>query len=416
MRVPDTLLHNSFLTTYSKTRQSLGEIQLQLTTQSKVNKPSDNPLSNSRIMRMQNQLSTIASYQSNIGYAKSIVNNGIIAMESMQSEIKNLQVKLAELNTPVAGDDLQLYAESIGASIDILLELANTDFNGQYTFAGTESNTKPFSYDAANNKIIANAEHLGGDRVVKISSSITQKFNTSGKELFQSVFSQSGNLDSTAAIGTVASYSNKIYDAEANEYSLDLNYTKTADNTYELSYTLTDADSNIVETKTVSDLKFNSETGDFESLEGEPFGEIHIQNSENKIDFMLDVSKLNENENSTSFRGSLNQKADIFNTLLVIKEGLENGEKPTEEQMKIVNEFNKHILNQLSTAGGISNKLDSTENVLFNQEIELSSLLSAEKDVDVAKALLELESAQYTLDMSYKISSLILPKSLLDYF
>ena len=60
--------------------------------------------------------------------------------------------------------------------------------------------------------------------------------------------------------------------------------------------------------------------------------------------------------------------------------------------------------------------LQSTEEILINKEVELSGLISLEKDVDVAQALLELESAQYTLDISYKISSMILPKSLMDFF
>ena len=81
----------------------------------------------------------------------------------------------------------------------------------------------------------------------------------------------------------------------------------------------------------------------------------------------------------------------------------------------MINDFNQHLLNNLSKAGGISNKLQSTEEILFNNEMEVAELLSLEKNVDIAKALIELESAQYTLDVSYQISSMILPKSLLDY-
>jgi flagellin-like hook-associated protein FlgL len=66
-------------------------------------------------------------------------------------------------------------------------------------------------------------------------------------------------------------------------------------------------------------------------------------------------------------------------------------------------------------AGGISNKLQATEDILFNREIETLELLSLEKDVDMERAIIDLQTAQYTLDVSYHISSMILPKSLLDY-
>ena len=80
MRVPDSLLTNSFMTTYNKSKSRLADIQIKLATQSKINKPSDNPLSNSRIMGMQNQLNTIETYKSNVSYATSILNDSIIAM------------------------------------------------------------------------------------------------------------------------------------------------------------------------------------------------------------------------------------------------------------------------------------------------------------------------------------------------
>ncbi len=415
MRVPDSLLQNNFIFNLNRSRRNLADIQTQLATQSKVNKPSDNPLSNSRIMRIQDQLSTIYTYKSNISYAKSVISDAIISMEAMHNEMQNIQVKLTELNSGTIGDNLQTFADSVGASLDILLELANTEFNGQYNFAGTENNSKPFYYDEVNNRVVANSDHLGGDRTVKISSGITQKFNVTGKELFQSVFTQNGNLDSTAAIGSNQTDLSKIYDAEGNEYTLNLTYTKTAENTYELNYSILDSDSNEIENQTISDLTFNSETGKFQSLDGQSFGEIHIQNTNNKIDFVIDVSSLSESDSASKLNGRLNQKADIFNTLISIREKLLNGEKPSADQVEMVNEFSQYLLDKTSMAGGISNKLQATEDILFNREIETLELLSLEKDVDMERAIIDLQTAQYTLDVSYHISSMILPKSLLDY-
>ena len=316
---------------------------------------------------------------------------------------------LTQLNSPIVDDNLQTFADSVGSSLDILLELANSEFNGQYNFGGTENGTKPFYYDEVNNRVVQNSSYIGGDRVVKISSGITQKFNINGQELFQSVFSQSGNLDSSAAIGTNQTNSSKIFDSEGNEYSLNLTYTKTADNTYELNYSILDSDLNEIENNTLSDLKFNADTGKFESLNGDSTGEIHIQNGDNKIDFVIDVNSLSETDSASKLVGKLNQKSDIFNTLIAIKEKLLNGEKPTAEQTELVNDFNQHILDKLSMAGGISNKLESTEGILLNRELATAELLSLEKDVDIARALIDLESAQYTLDISYRISSMILP-------
>lgn len=415
MRVPDTILQSNFLRTLTRNKSSLAEIQYQIATQSKVNKPSDNPLSNSRILRLQNQLNSINTYKSNINYGSSMIDDSILSMESMQDEVKNILVELTKLNSDAINNDLTPFAESIDASLNILLELANSDFNGQYNFAGTESDQKPFTYDEVNKRVIVNGSSIGGDKYVKISSSITQKFNVSGKDLFQSVYSQTGNLDSTVAVGATQSGSSTIFDAEGNEYTLNMNYTKTDSNTYEMNYSILDSDSNVIQTETISNVKFNPDTGKFESIDGSSVSEIHVENSDNKIDFVIDLESLKETDSASNLTGSLSQKADIFNTLIAIREKLLNGEKPTAEQTKIVEEFNKHLLNELSSAGTISNKLESTNAILQNREIEVTDLLSKEKDVDVAKALLDLENAQYVLDLSYKISSMILPSSLMDY-
>ncbi|MFZ1292259.1 MAG: flagellar hook-associated protein FlgL [Melioribacteraceae bacterium] len=415
MRVPDTILQINYMKNLSKNKSLLAEIQNQLTTQSKVNKPSDNPLSNSRIMRLQNQISNLDTYKSNIDYGLSMIDDSILSMESMQTTVQDVMVELTKLNSAIVTDQLDSFASSIDSALNILLDLANSSFNGQYNFGGTESGTKPFYYDKANNKVVLNNDHIGGDRYAKIASSITEKFNISGKDLFLSVVEQKGNLDSSAGIGVDQTTSNKIFDAEGNEYTLNLTYTSTAANTYDLNYNIVDKDSNIISSDTVSDITFNSTTGEFESINGDTFGEIKIQNSEKNIDFVLDLNSLKEKSTATNLNSTLNQKADIFNTLIGIKEKLLAGEKPTAEQQKIVSDFNQILLDKLSEAGGISNKLNSTKEILLNKEIELKDLLSSEKDVDVAKALLDLENSQYVLDVSYKISSMILPKSLLDY-
>ncbi len=415
MRIPDSFTQRNYLRSLNRTKSSLAEIQYQIATQSKVNKPSDNPLSNSRIMRLQNQLKSIQTYKTNISYGKSMLDNAITSMDSMQTEIENTMEELTKLNSPVVDNSLESFATFIDGTIKNLVELANTDFNGQYSFGGAENGSKPFSYDEASGKVTVNANHIGGDKEVRISGGIKQKFNISGKELFQSVSAQTGNLSSNTAVGDVQTTSSKVYDAKGNEYTLNMNYKKTADNTYELNYTVVDSDSNTIKDETVTDVKFNSDTGKFEAIGSDTFGEIHVEIPNNKIDFVIDISRINEKDSATNLKSTLSQKADIFNTLIAIRDGLKEGKKPTAEQVQMVTDFHQHVLDKLSKAGGVYNKLESTEAVLRNRETEVMELLSAEKDVDVSKALIDLQNNQYTLDLTYKISSMILPKSLMDY-
>lgn len=107
--------------------------------------------------------------------------------------------------------------------------------------------------------------------------------------------------------------------------------------------------------------------------------------------------------------------SDIFNILKTIEENLRNGIKPSNDQVEAVKNINTNVLNQLTAAGNVMNRLIDAEEMINNQTVELINLLSKEKDTDIAAAVIDLQSRQYSLELSYKMSSLILPKSLLDY-
>ena len=106
---------------------------------------------------------------------------------------------------------------------------------------------------------------------------------------------------------------------------------------------------------------------------------------------------------------------DVFNTLITIRDNLKLGIRPSDAEIKVVQDFNDHILAKSSQAGNIMNQLDSASTLLQQQTLSLQKLISNEQDVDIAKATVDLQDADYHLQLSYKISAMILPKSLLDY-
>jgi len=106
---------------------------------------------------------------------------------------------------------------------------------------------------------------------------------------------------------------------------------------------------------------------------------------------------------------------DMFNKLDSIITNLRAGIKPTAAEVKEIEDFNAGVLNKLSAAGNIKNRLTDTEELLKTQQLNVEELISKEKDVDMARAIVDYENQQFNLDLTYKVSSMILPKSLLDY-
>jgi flagellar hook-associated protein 3 FlgL len=106
---------------------------------------------------------------------------------------------------------------------------------------------------------------------------------------------------------------------------------------------------------------------------------------------------------------------DIFNTLIEIRDNLRLGIKPTEEQETIIKNFNKKVLDKIAGTGNIINQLTDAEELLNNQKLNIEELLSNEQEVDVTKAIMELQSQDYILQVTYQLSAMFLPKSILDY-
>ncbi|NOX18802.1 MAG: flagellar hook-associated protein 3 [Chlorobi bacterium] len=414
MRVSDRQLQIDYLRSMNLTKNRLSKLQEQVTTGKEINRPSDSPLGTSRLFKLSNQLGNITTFRNNIERAQTSLDMSISSMQGFQSEIQNVISDLTGLQNPTVGENnVRAYSDKLDLIISQLFDFANTDVDGQYLFGGTDDSVKPFALNSAGTAVQVNSQGIGGERKIRIAKNIDQKINMTGKEVFESVWKQSGTIDSSAAVGTSFSKTGKIDGADGTEYDFTITYTKTADNAYELSYSYDDGSGTVALTQT-NDLTFNAATGELETVDGGNPSDIRINIPGNKIDFKIDVADLAESD-STSVKTRLNVKANIFNTLLDIKENLSNGQLPNQEQLAIINGFNTHILDKISSAGDIGRRLENTTQLLDGQELELKDLQSKERDVDIMKAMVELESQQFNLNLGYKISSMILPKSLMDF-
>jgi len=413
MRISDRMIQNTFLNGINFNKNRLQEIQNEIASQSKINKPSDSPLGAARIMRLDQQINNVNLYKSNIDNSLTYMNSSVNAMQGIQSQVQKTLVDLTSANNATQSDNLKLFADKIGNELDTILDYANINFSGKYLFSGANTNIKPFSYDSSGNFIHVNSSNIGGIQNVKINSNSQQKINITGKELFMPVLSITGNVDSTTNTPQAQSTST-VYDALGNAYNMDITYTKTTADKFDLTYSIKDNAGTIVQTGN-STIEFDASTKEAKSVGGQLKTDLKIAVPNNKINFIVDLSALKESTSTLNISTALSQKSDIFNTLLSIKEKLNNGIMPSGNEIALVKSFNTHILNKISEVGDTQNKLTYAGNLLDNQKLELQKLLSKEKDVDIAKAVVELQNEQYNLNMSYKIAAMILPKSLLDY-
>lgn len=414
MRITDFTLQSTYLRNINKQKTDLNKIQEQITTEQKINRPSDSPLGTGRILRFTEQLGNIQTYMNTAENGSGFVDKTISTMESMQGIVSDIQSLMVQTNNELNTNSYSDYSQKIEAYLSNIVDLANEQYDGKYLFAGSSLYEQPYSYDESTMAVTANSGDVNGDHIIKLSKNIEQKINVGGDDLFSSVMELNGNFNKSDAVGTASTLSNTIYDADGNEYNLQITYTKTASNQYSMQYNVTDSSSNVV-TSNTADLVFDSTTGELKTINGASPNSISIDLGSPQIKFKIDPTNLNESSSTTALTQNMDMQGDFFNTLAAISKKLANGEAPTDNQIAVINNFNSHILNKLSEEGNISNRIDNITNQLTTEKTNLEDLISNEKDTDLAKAAIDLQTLQYSLEYSYKISSMILPKSLLDY-
>jgi flagellin-like hook-associated protein FlgL len=338
-------------------------------------------------------------------------------MQSIQTDITSTLTTLSNLSNTTATSNYSNYADQIQQTLDSVLSLANNQSDGKYVFGGTDNTTAPYGYSTDKSSIDVKGSDISGDQTIKTSSSTSQKINMTGSEVFGTVVSQNGSIDSTTAVGNTVTNQTSVYDSTGTAYTLQLNYTKTAANTYSMTYDVLNSSNTSVLTSTpaAQTLVFNSTTGKLETANGSSPQQIKVDLPNSKINFNIDQSSIKEVSGTTSLTASANQKTDIFNSLISIINTLKSGTAPTDAQIKEVSDFNERILDNIAKAGNVTNQLTNTSTLLTSQQTQLTNMVSNVQSIDAAKAATDLSNLQYLLDASYKVAAQIMNKSLIDY-
>lgn len=141
LRVTQGLMYNSFIGNMNRNLGALMESNIQSSSQKRVNRPSDDPIAASRILRSRDTLSKVATYESNTKLAMGWLNlaDSVLASGdgSVQTILSRLQV-LAEqgaTGTLTAQNRLEISSEARELYAQ-LVQLANSTFNGQQIFGG----------------------------------------------------------------------------------------------------------------------------------------------------------------------------------------------------------------------------------------------------------------------------------------
>jgi len=145
MRVTNNMIMSNNLYNLNRNLERLNRINSQLSTQTRINRPSDDPADFAKAMRLSTDLAEIEQYKKNTDAGLSWLN----ITESAVSNVVDIMHKAKELAVEGAtetydGEDRKKMAEQVRQLREHLVQLGNTTYAGRYIFSGFKTDQKLF--------------------------------------------------------------------------------------------------------------------------------------------------------------------------------------------------------------------------------------------------------------------------------
>lgn len=181
-RVSTYQVNKSFAKQINNTQSKFNKLSQQIASGKRVTSVAGDPVAARGIIKANKQLSDIEEYQSNIKIADnelSEIDKTLVSVNDQLTRAKDLAMQVA--NGTLGAEQVKAYQAEIDSIIDNVTKLANTKYKDQYIFAGTRTETIPYSEDNVTGLMYKGDN---GKRYAIIDEDKTEQINLLGSEIF----------------------------------------------------------------------------------------------------------------------------------------------------------------------------------------------------------------------------------------
>lgn len=179
MRITNQVLANNMLNNMYESLWRKADINDQLTTGKRVNKPSDDPSAMVTSLRMRTKLQGNAQYKENATETFSWLENTDEALGTLNSVLQRArELTVRSSNGSNADTDMKAIADELDQIIDEVGVIANTQIGDRYIFGG--NNTKEEVYQKTGDVWRGNSKIME----LEVGENIKSGLNIDGKKVF----------------------------------------------------------------------------------------------------------------------------------------------------------------------------------------------------------------------------------------
>ncbi|MCD6293530.1 MAG: flagellar hook-associated protein FlgL [Deltaproteobacteria bacterium] len=185
MRVSNRQMVNIVQSDLFRNAEQLLKAQERVATRKLINRPSDDPIGMGKVLNYRKIISSIDQYNSNITSAKSRIEFTDTLLENLHDLLSEAKQISIEHSNELDPELRQGAAQQVEGIYDQVLAIANTKYDGNYLFAGHDTDTQPFTEDGV---------YTGDNGQINIivGEGAQVRINLTGNEVFTGVDVASG--------------------------------------------------------------------------------------------------------------------------------------------------------------------------------------------------------------------------------
>lgn len=171
----------------------VNQTQQQISLGKRILTPSDDPSGATRILDLNQSISRITQFQSNINYAENRLELSDGTLQNVTNSLQRVrELAVQGFNATNTAADRESIAQEMFQRLDELLALANTkDANGDYLYAGFKTQTEAFT--GSSDSGVFNYQGDQGQRLIQIGEGRTVADGNTGAEIFFNLQDKNGN-------------------------------------------------------------------------------------------------------------------------------------------------------------------------------------------------------------------------------
>ena len=393
MRVSNRGLYYNVNLQLGNIAEQLKQINEQIASQKRINKPSDDPIGITQALRLKKVLSQIGQYGKNIQHGQSWLSITDSALQTVNGLIVRGKEIANQMATGTYGEDQRSNAaQEVKNIIAQLVQVGNTKLIGRYIFSGYQEDTAAFRDDLYIHNAIANSSN---------NADYTGSATSSGA--YTGLYSKQYVVKITTG-GAVG--------AAAYTVSEDGGVTWGPDDAFTTSTSATQVWNSTDQGVGIAFTNFGTlTTGDRFTIEVSRYN-----GDEHDMEIAIGSSaQMKINLTGTTVFGEAGEN-NIFDILVGLKDSLENNNiEGIQVGLDQLNKFQPRVVGNMADVGSRLNRIDMCKNILSDLDSNNTERLSDIEDLDMVKAINDLNMKQTTYKAILYSVSQIVGLSLVDF-